>query len=213
MPRRDGYTPIELCDGFLQVANANMVKAIQSISIAKGCDPRDYVLVAFGGAAGQHACAVADELGMREVLLHPDAGILERLRHRRWPMWSDIAARGVYQLYSQTPVRELATAIRRIDRSRSRRGAGRRDFAGPRRGRACSLDLRYQGLDAWLTIPEPTDGTIMRHAYAAEHEKLYGYRSEERAVEIVAARVEVVGHTAARRGSRRRASRRGRPCS
>ena len=70
------YSPVELCDGFLQVANANMVKAIQSISIAKGCDPRDYVLVGFGGAAGQHACAVAAELDMSQVLLHPDAGIL-----------------------------------------------------------------------------------------------------------------------------------------
>ncbi len=64
------YEPLELADGFVRVANANMVKAIGSISVAKGCDPRDYVLVAFGGAAGQHACAVARELGMRQIL-HP----------------------------------------------------------------------------------------------------------------------------------------------
>ena len=101
------YSPIELCDGFLRVANANMVKAIQSISIAKGCDPREYVLVAFGGAAGQHACAVARELGISQVLLHPDAGILSAygigaadvVRH---------AARGVYRPFSEEAVRELA---------------------------------------------------------------------------------------------------------
>ncbi len=100
------YSPVELCDGFLQVANANMVKAIQSISIAKGCDPRDYVLVAFGGAAGQHACAVAAELGISQVLLHPDAGIssaygigaADVVRH---------AARGVYQPYSSQLLQEL----------------------------------------------------------------------------------------------------------
>ncbi|MCH8046076.1 MAG: hydantoinase, partial [Planctomycetes bacterium] len=55
------YEPIELADGFLRVANANMVKAIRSISIAKGSDPREYVMVAFGGAAAQHSCAVARE--------------------------------------------------------------------------------------------------------------------------------------------------------
>ena len=70
------YSPVELCDGFLRVANSNMVKAIQSISVAKGCDPREYVLVAFGGAAGQHACAVARELRMPQVLVHPDASLL-----------------------------------------------------------------------------------------------------------------------------------------
>ena len=68
--------PSSCATDLLRVANANMVKAIQSISIAKGCDPRDYVLVAFGGAAGQHACAVADDLGIGQILLHPDAGIL-----------------------------------------------------------------------------------------------------------------------------------------
>jgi len=57
------FTAVELADGFLQVANANMAKAIRSISIAKGYDPSDYVLVAFGGAAPQHACAIAKSWG------------------------------------------------------------------------------------------------------------------------------------------------------
>ena len=59
-----------------------MVKAIGSISVAKGCDPRDYVLVPFGGAAGQHACAVARELGMRQILHPSRRRAAERLRHR-----------------------------------------------------------------------------------------------------------------------------------
>src|SRR5262249_3893770 len=70
------YEALELAEGFARVANANMAKAIGSISVAKGCDPRDYLLVPFGGAAGQHACAVAAELGMRQFLPHPDAGLL-----------------------------------------------------------------------------------------------------------------------------------------
>ena len=71
-----GYDLFELALGFLRVANANMTKAIRSISVARGYDPRDYVLVSFGGAAPQHACAIAQELGMGSILNHPDAGIL-----------------------------------------------------------------------------------------------------------------------------------------
>ncbi len=70
------YEPHELAEGCLRVVNSHMAQAIRSISLAKGCDPRDYMLVAFGAAAGQHACAVASELGMGKILLHPDAGIL-----------------------------------------------------------------------------------------------------------------------------------------
>ena len=66
----------ELAEGFLQIAVANMVRAIRNISVARGYDPADYVLVTFGGAGGQHACAIARELGIRDVLVHPYAGIL-----------------------------------------------------------------------------------------------------------------------------------------
>ncbi|HET6879579.1 MAG TPA: hydantoinase B/oxoprolinase family protein [Pirellulales bacterium] len=186
------FSPVELCDGFLRVANSNMVKAIQSISVAKGYDPRDYVLVAFGGAAGQHACAVASDLQMRQVLLHADAGLLSAYgigqadvsRHR---------AVGVYQPYSNDAVAALS------DRFQQMAAEARREVLnegiGPQRIEIRrSLDLRYRGLDAYLTIPEPADGDYAE-AYAAEHERLYGYRRTARPLEIVAARVEVLGHS------------------
>ena len=70
------YSPIELAEGFTQIANANMVRAIRRISVAKGYDPADYALVTFGGAGAQHACAMAESLGIPEILVHPYAGIL-----------------------------------------------------------------------------------------------------------------------------------------
>jgi 5-oxoprolinase (ATP-hydrolysing) len=186
------YSPIELCDGFLQVANANMVKAIQSISIAKGCDPRDYVLVGFGGAAGQHACAVAAELDMSQVLLHPDAGILSAygigaadvVRH---------AARGVYKPYSAELVASLTAVFAELSEE-TRREVLTEGIAPDSVEVRHTLDLRYRGLDAWLNVPEPADGDYAE-AYVAAHERLYGYRNVGREIEIVAARVEVVGHT------------------
>ena len=70
------YTPTELAVGFASIANANMARAIRRISLARGFDPKEYALVTFGGAGGQHACAVADELGIETILVHPLAGIL-----------------------------------------------------------------------------------------------------------------------------------------
>ena len=69
-------TPEEAAEGFITIANQHMAEAIRKISIQRGYDPREYVLAAFGGAGGQHACAVADAVGARSVLLHPLAGVL-----------------------------------------------------------------------------------------------------------------------------------------
>src|SRR5262249_35033305 len=66
----------DIAEGFLTIAVANMAKAIKQISIERGHDVTQYTLVAFGGAAGQHACMVADALGMKRVMLHPLAGVL-----------------------------------------------------------------------------------------------------------------------------------------
>lgn len=189
------YSPAELAEGFLRVANTNMAGAIRTVSIAEGCDPREYVMVAFGGAAGQHACAVAEELGIRRVLSHPDAGILSAygigtanvVRHR---------ARGIYRPYSDGTVAEIESTFEEME------GAARGEVLAEGIAEAeietrRLLDLRYRGLDAYLTIPEPTEKTFAE-AYGEEHHRLYGYASPKRPLEIVAARVEVVGRRAAR---------------
>ena len=66
----------EVAEGFVKIANENMANAIKKISIQKGHDISDYALACFGGAGGQHACAVADLLGIRKIILHPFAGVL-----------------------------------------------------------------------------------------------------------------------------------------
>ncbi|HEY8473246.1 MAG TPA: hydantoinase B/oxoprolinase family protein [Natronosporangium sp.] len=75
----DGRTPEQVAAGFLQVAVANMANAVKKISVQKGHDVTGYVLTTFGGAGGQHACAVADALGIRTVLVPPMAGVLSAL--------------------------------------------------------------------------------------------------------------------------------------
>ncbi|EJZ19918.1 hydantoin utilization protein A, partial [Rhizobium sp. Pop5] len=72
----DGRSGEEVADGFLKIAVANMAEAVKKISIARGYDVSGYALNAFGGASGQHACLVADALGMTKVLVHPFSGLL-----------------------------------------------------------------------------------------------------------------------------------------
>jgi 5-oxoprolinase (ATP-hydrolysing) len=187
--KRD-YGKVELCDGLLRVANQNMVQAIRTISIAQGADPRQYVLVTFGGAGGQHACAVAAELGMRQVLCHPDAGLLSAygigmadvVRHR---------AAGVYAPYGEQAVRDLAETFRRLI-AEARAEVEAEGVPAARISARRALDLRYRGVDACLTIDEPAEGTYA-DAFVAAHRRLYGYVHAGRELEIVAARVEVAG--------------------
>ena len=75
----DDRTPEQVAEGFLRVAVANMANAVKKISVAKGRDITRYALTTFGGAGGQHACAVADQLGIRTVLVPPMAGVLSAL--------------------------------------------------------------------------------------------------------------------------------------
>lgn len=185
------YTRKELCEGFLHVANGNMARAVQAISLARGYDPRDYLLVAFGGAAAQHACAVARELNMPTVQVPEDASLLSAhgigqadvARHRVAPIYRPLSAESLAVLTqtfaelsaaAQIEVEADGEAFERIEVRRS-------------------LDLRYRGLDASLTINEPADGNWVE-AYEAAHERLFGYRQKSGQFEIVAARVEVIGH-------------------
>ena len=72
----DGRAPEEIADGFLHIAVENMANAIKKISVQRGYDVTEYALNCFGGAGGQHACLVADALGMKTVLIHPLSGVL-----------------------------------------------------------------------------------------------------------------------------------------
>lgn len=181
------YTVEQLADGLARIANARMAKAIRSISIAKGYDPRDYALVAFGGAAGQHACAVARELGIQQVLIHPDAGLLSAYgigmasieRH---------AARGVYLAYGDEIDARLDEVFRELSAEISDLLAAEHVSLAPVH-MTRKLEMRYWNTEAALPVELTASYRDATAAFEREHERLYGYRRENAAVEIVAARV------------------------
>ena len=190
-PLGQRYTPVELADGFRQIANANMVRAIRRISVAKGYDPADYVLVSFGGAGSQHACALARSLGTPRVLIHPYSGILSAYGIgladvRRFAERSILSELISDELSHIEAVFADLAAEARADVERE--GLPAEQIDAPVR----SLELRYRGTESSILIREPSDGD-WRVAFESQHEQLYGYRHSSRPLEALVARVEVVG--------------------
>jgi 5-oxoprolinase (ATP-hydrolysing) len=183
----------ELAAGLLRIANANMAAAIRLVTVAKGANPADYLLVAFGSAAPQHACAVARELGMRQLLVHPDAGILSAvgigladvLRHR---------SLGVERLLDTASLADVRSRLDQLERS-ARAEVLREGVPNDCISATRSLDIRYQGVDSSLALPWPADDDFPA-AFAAAHRTRYGYTHADRPLEIAAAHVEVTGRVA-----------------
>jgi 5-oxoprolinase (ATP-hydrolysing) len=190
----------DLAAGLLRIANANMAAAIRTVTVAKGADPADYVLVAFGGAAPQHACAVARELGIRRVLNHPQAGVLSALGIGL----ADVVRHRSCGIERPLDDEALADVGRLLDTLEDEASAEVRaeGIPDPQITAARFLDLRYRGVDSYLTIGWPADEDFTA-AFVSEHRRRYGYVHERRSLEILAARVEVTGKAAAAAVERR----------
>jgi 5-oxoprolinase (ATP-hydrolysing) len=198
--RKAGFAlaPDEIAAGFVQVANASMAQAIAQVSVARGIDPRGCALVGFGGAAGQHVCAIARELGIRTVLLHPLAGILSAHGIACAPLsWDGQRDAGRVPLAAPLParVRDAFAGLERAARAAlEAEGAAADAIRCERR-----LDLRYAGTETALALREPENGDWSA-AFAAEHEARFGYTRAGRRVEIVTARLRGAATEAARPG-------------
>lgn len=183
-------TPLELAAGFLQIANANIAEAIRTISVAKGYDPRSYLLVPFGGAAGQHACAVAEILGATQLLFHPSAGILSAVGIGEADS-SRFATKPFYAALEEA-LPKLKTALEALKQSATTQLLAEvideRSITHQKQ-----IELRYRGLEASLTI-EAEPLSTLEQRYHEEHRHRYGYERTEHPLEVVAARVEAISH-------------------
>jgi len=162
----------EAAEGLIAIAVANMANAIKRISVARGHDAADHVLVCFGGAGGQHACRVADALGMEQVMIHPLAGVLSAYG-------MGLADRGL--LREATVALELSNehhdaidaAIGRVTQEArdalSAQGVALSDIVTQTR-----LSLRYAGTDSLFEVPL-ADEVAMRADFEAQHRARFGF--------------------------------------
>ncbi|MES9608127.1 hydantoinase B/oxoprolinase family protein [Actinomadura sp. NPDC000929] len=163
----DGRPPEDVAAGFLRIAVANMANAIKKISVQRGYDVTGYVLATFGGAGGQHACAVADALGMRRVLVHPLAGVLSAYGMGL----ADVTAmreHAVEEPLGEDLLPELDAILGSLERDARDELRGEGTDAGHVAHRA---HLRYAGTDTALPVRA---GTV--EAMVAEFEEVYRRR-------------------------------------
>ena len=191
----------QFAQGIVDVVEATMEKAIRVISIERGRDPRDYTLVAFGGAGGLHACTLAASLGIPRVLVPKFPGALSALGILRADVVKEFSQSVLSRAGSSgDALRSLKRAFARIERKglREMRAEGFRE----ERVRIERLfDMRYVGQAYELRIP--AGGDFLK-AFHQEHERRYGYADPARAVEIVNVRARFVGQSAALKWPRRR---------
>ena len=157
----------------MRVANAEMGRALRVISVERGLDPREFALVAFGGAGGLHACALAEELGIPAVLVPRAGGVLSAL---------GLAMSDVRRDY----VRPLLGGEDAEDAFEAMEKQAGEDMDDPELRRRA--DLRYRGQSFELTV-EADDLDAVEERFAEEHERRYGYRMEGEDVELVNARL------------------------
>lgn len=179
--------PEQAARGFLDIAIETMAEAVRRITVARGEDARDHALVSFGGAGGQHACELARRLGIRDVLVHPLAGVLSAWglgladieRHAVRPV-TDAHGRPLRdppdRWQPDFPADEVVAAVRE---------QGAEDVDVWRR-----LDVRYAGADTALTLDWCDD---WRARFAERHRQQYGFDRAGHALEVVAARCVGVG--------------------
>ncbi|HEU0191318.1 MAG TPA: hydantoinase B/oxoprolinase family protein [Mycobacterium sp.] len=187
----DVRSPEQVAEGFLRIAVANMANAVKKISVAKGHDVTRYALTTFGGAGGQHACAVADELGIRTVLVPPMAGVLSALGIGLADTTVMREQSVEIELDPAAPER-LATVAAGLEQAARADLAEQRIPAGRIRVNRRVL-LRYSGTDTSIPV-ELRAVTEMAAAFEATHRRMYSFLMD-RPLIAGAVTVEAVGLT------------------
>jgi len=191
LAKQTNVTIPELAEGIVRVANANMERAIRVVSVERGHDPRQFALLAFGGAGGMHACEIAEQLQMSTVMVPRHAGVLSALGMLVADVTKDYSA-SVLRSSASLSLRDLERACAPLV------AAGQSELKvegfGPKRQVITrSVDVRYVGQSFEITLRLTAD---YRAVFDREHGRTYGYSNPARATEVVNVRVTATGVTA-----------------
>jgi N-methylhydantoinase A/oxoprolinase/acetone carboxylase beta subunit len=188
--RRVGLDEPALAEGVVRIANANMERAIRVVSVQRGVDPRDLALLAFGGAGGMHACAIAETLDIATVIVPRHAGVLSALGMLLADAIKDHALT-ILRAGDSIDDAELdalfAPLVAAAEGDLAREG-----FAPDRIHVERRLDVRYAGQSYELAVPMAAG---FRDEFDRRHARSYGYADPRRPIEVVTLRVVAVGRT------------------
>ncbi|MEE9464711.1 MAG: hydantoinase B/oxoprolinase family protein, partial [Candidatus Neomarinimicrobiota bacterium] len=183
-------TLVEVALGFVKIAHETMAKPIREVSVARGFDIREHALICFGGAAAQHACALAAILGMCRIIIHPLAGLfsaygIAAADHLRYALQS------VVRLLSPESYMSLEAEFHRLATPLIT-DLQQRGIASDKIHVHRYLDLRPKGADTFLSIPF-VDFDQVAPTYLAAYHRHFGFKPDGVQLELVNIRVEVIG--------------------
>ena len=185
--------PYIIADGFIRIAVENMANAIKKISVHRGHDPAGYALNCFGSAGGQHACQIADTIGIRTILIHPMSGVLSAFGMGLAPLKAT-RERSIEIALDAQALRTIAPLVDQLVAEVTRelidQGVELATMTITRRAH-----MRYDGNDTALTIALGAQDT-MRRKFEAEHLQRFGFVSPEKSLTIAAIEAEAVSQVA-----------------
>ncbi len=189
-------TPVEVAAGFITIAVETMAQAIKKISLQRGYDLRDYTLCCFGGAGGQHACLIAESLGIAQVLIHPYAGVLSAYGMGLADIRAIKEQSVLLTLKPDAELEPLSTTITAIETKLKLAAIQELEAAEIQSETITTrstLQCRYQGSDTSLEIPYDGDLGQMASIFQTAHQQRYGFIFTDRPVEIASLAVEAIG--------------------
>jgi N-methylhydantoinase A len=180
----------QFVDGVIRVVNATMERAIRVVSVERGRDPRDYALVAFGGAGGLHACALAEALGIPRVIVPALPGALSALGILASDVIKDYSRTVLWRFLSEIPQARLKSKFAELEKQAARIFK-QEGWHGKARYEK-NVDVRYRGQGYELSIPLTKN---LLKEFEHEHQRRYGYIHPNREVELVTLRLRAVVKT------------------
>ena len=197
LAKRLGLDAMRTAQGIISVVTANMAKAIRVISVERGYDPRDYVLMAFGGAGPLHAARLARELDIRRVLVPRNPGIACAMGLLLTDLRTHMSA-GRLMLLTADTLPDVTTGFARLE-AQAADWFAEESIAADDRALSRSLDMRYAGQGHELSIPCPAGDldaaalATIRTAFERAHLQVYGFTSPEEVMQVVTLRIEATG--------------------
>jgi len=196
LAKKISKTPLETASGIIQIANANMEKAIRVISIERGYDPRDFALISFGGAGGMHAVDIASHLKIAKVIVPKNAGVLSAMGLLMADSIKDYS-KSILKTAENTTRKEMEQHFLELQK-RSIQDMNKEGFRQEDIKISAFLDLRYLGQSYEITLPyrlKEGDHLSFVPDFHEAHQRIYSYQHPGRQVEIVNFRLKSIGIT------------------
>ncbi|WP_137176207.1 hydantoinase B/oxoprolinase family protein [Massilia sp. HP4] len=184
--------PEAVAEGFIQIAVGNMANAIKQISVQRGHDVTEYALTSFGGAGGQHACLVADALGMKTVFIHSLAGVLSAYGMGLADQTA-MREQAVEEKLSDAALESLATRLSSLAQA-ARGQLLKQGVEAARIALVERVHLRYEGTDSALVV-QFDDAASMQAQFEQAYKRRYSFLMPSRALVVEAVSVEAIGQS------------------